>query len=381
MTSIERILTALRHQEPDRVPLGEWGIDHDHVSKIIGRHTYWRNRRDCTLAYWEGRRDEVVAGKIRDYAELINMLDYDLIPVDFVPPKNYRLDDPPQPVGEGKWCDSKGKTYIYSASNDSIAAVQHASEGKEHLKEEEIECWLRNASNIDETRFEVVDAIMAKFGKDRAVIFRGLSVIDPLFALFGGGQEHRLMIPLIAPDEVRKMMDPVFEYNKILIDILYEKGVRFVMQGSDLGDNRSCIYPPVILREFFFPVLKRTARYCHSKGMHIFFHCCGNVWEVIDDFVDAEMEAYQSIQGTASMELRKVKGMYGSKLTLWAGIQCETLIQGTQAEVEKEVCDSLEACMPGGGFFFGSTNSVQFGAKTENYCKALDTLRKYGNYK
>ena len=60
MTSKERVLKAINHEEPDRVPVGEFAIDHDHVSLIIGRHTYWRNRRDVTLALWDGRRDEVV---------------------------------------------------------------------------------------------------------------------------------------------------------------------------------------------------------------------------------------------------------------------------------------------------------------------------------
>ena len=60
MTSKERVLKAIRHEVPDRVPTGEWGIDHDHVSRILGRPTFWRNRRETTLALWEGRRDEVV---------------------------------------------------------------------------------------------------------------------------------------------------------------------------------------------------------------------------------------------------------------------------------------------------------------------------------
>ena len=60
MNSKERVLRTISHEEPDRVPVGEWGIDHDHVSRIIGRHTYWRNRKDETIALWEGRRDDVV---------------------------------------------------------------------------------------------------------------------------------------------------------------------------------------------------------------------------------------------------------------------------------------------------------------------------------
>ena len=75
MTGKERVLKTINHEEPDRVPIGEWGVDHDHVSEILGRHTYWRNRKDTTLALWDNRRDEVVEGMKADYTELIEKLE------------------------------------------------------------------------------------------------------------------------------------------------------------------------------------------------------------------------------------------------------------------------------------------------------------------
>jgi hypothetical protein len=69
MNSKERVQTTIAHREPDRVPAGEWGIDHDHVSRILGRHSYWRNRKDTTIALWEGRRDEAVESMKEDCME------------------------------------------------------------------------------------------------------------------------------------------------------------------------------------------------------------------------------------------------------------------------------------------------------------------------
>lgn len=96
--------------------------------------------------------------------------------------------------------------------------------------------------------------------------------------------------------------------------------------------------------------------------------------------MEAGYKGYQSIQESAGMDTRKVKEKYGDVLTLWTGVQCETLVEGTLEEVEREVRENLSFLMPGGGFIFGSTNSVQFGAKTENYLKALDVVREYGVY-
>ena len=157
MTSKERVLKTIDHKEPDRVPIGEWGIDHDHVSRIIGHHTYWRNRKDTTLALWEGRRDEVVESMKNDLVELVEKLDYDVIVVEMVPPKGYKPLDPPRKTGDGIWEDTKGNVYKYAASNDSIVCLTHP-EPKEALTEEDIS-YCSNIVLDDSYKREFIDVV------------------------------------------------------------------------------------------------------------------------------------------------------------------------------------------------------------------------------
>ena len=72
-----------------------------------------------------------------DYAELIEKLEYDVIPVHLVPPKGFQFPDPPQKISDGTWQDSKGLIYKYSASNDSITRVSSLPP-KENLTPEDI---------------------------------------------------------------------------------------------------------------------------------------------------------------------------------------------------------------------------------------------------
>ena len=152
------------------------------------------------------------------------------------------------------------------------------------------------------------------------------------------------------------------------------------MQSRDWGTTQGLIVSPQTIRELFLPVQRRVSDLAKRLGMVSFFHSCGRIWEILGDLVEAGFEGYQSIQASAGMDWAKVKAKYGDRLTLWAGVQCETLINGSLEDVEKEVKNALEVCMPGGGFLFGSTNSVQYGAKTENYLKALELVRQLGRY-
>ncbi len=378
MTSKERVLKAIHHEEPDRVPVGEWGIDHDHVSRIIGHHTYWRNRKDTTLALWEGRRDEVVESLKNDYVELIEKLDYDLITVELVPPKGYCPEDPPKKIAEGVWEDKKGNIYKYAASNDSIMCMNHAAP-RETITEEEIADAMH--PKIDESQFELIDFISEKYGAHKAILSRDIDIYGVLMAPFGGDQVHQLILPMTAPEEIKKMYAPGLQRNKQIIDHLKEKNVLVAMQGYDFAMNTGTFLPPAVLRQIYFPFMEMVNEEIVQSGMIPFFHCCGKTWDMLDDFIKAGYQGYQSIQESAGMDARRIKAQYGNQITLWTGIQCETLITGSEIDVEYEVRKYLEIMMPGGGFIFGSTNSVQYGADTDNYLRALDIVRREGVYR
>ena len=75
MTSKERVQAVLANQMPDKVPWGEWAIDFDTVERIIGHHTYYRAKAQSTLAFWDGRRDEVVQRWKEDGIDFFRKMD------------------------------------------------------------------------------------------------------------------------------------------------------------------------------------------------------------------------------------------------------------------------------------------------------------------
>lgn len=379
MTSKERVIATLNHQEPDRVPVGEWGVDHDHVEKIIGHPTYWRNRSGTTKALWDNRRDEVVESLKKDCIELVDALDYDIVTVELVPSKNHFVKDPPQEIAEGVWRDSNGTEYRYAASNDSIMTFpQHKF--KEELTQEDIDKAMESLDNMDDSIFELIDHVVDHYGDEKAILCRSLNVYDSLLKPFSGDYSHNLILSMIAPEEIKKMYDYAFRYNQRIIQHCAEKGVLLYMQGHDFGTNAGCVISPDSIRDIYIPLIQRVNDETVKQGGYPLFHCCGKIWDIIEDYIDAGYVGYQSIQESGGMDTAIVKEKYGDVLTLWTGIQCETLVEGTLTETEEEVKRNLEICMPGGGFIFGSTNSVQFGAKTENYLKALELVREYGVY-
>jgi hypothetical protein len=253
--------------------------------------------------------------------------------------------------------------------------------GSETVCDEEIRVMMEGLADFDESVFELVDYIGDRYGEQKAVVFNCIDIYSVLMRPFAGDYNHQLIMTAIAPDEIKKLYQYGLEHSRLTIEHCAKHHVLVAMEGHDFCMNTGCIMNPAAIRDIFFPFASAVNREIEKSGMIPFFHCCGNTWEIMDDFVRAGYKGYQSIQKSAQMDWKKVKERYGDKITLWTGVQCETLISGTMQDVQSEVTQSLADLMPGGGFIFGSTNSVQYGAKTDNYLKALELVREKGVYK
>ena len=91
-------------------------------------------------------------------------------------------------------------------------------------------------------------------------------------------------------------------------------------------------------------------------------------------------DAYQSIQGTASMDIAEVKARYGDRITLWGGVALERLQSGTPEEVRADVRRAMECAKPGGRFILGSSHSIAVGTKYDNFMAMLDEYHKLADY-
>ena len=409
MNSKERVRRTLEHSEPDRVPIGEWGIDHDVVEKAIGHSTYWRAKADTTKALWAGRRDEVVESFKEDLVQFTEELDQDLVPVHFVPPDDY---EPPEVerVDDTTWREESGRIWKYSEGNDALLPLnepspdfQSVEELTDHFESHVVpRCGFKIVSKNnghydleidDESRLELIKFVVDQLGDEKFIYARGFEEAigspEPLFfsefeslSLFFGINMEDYFKPIVTkPELTRKAFDLYTELTIAMAEEYIRAGVDAIAPQGDFSDGTGPMVSPESIKRIFYPGMKRLSDFAHEHGVKVLTHNCGNNWKIMDLLIDVGYDCWQSIQiKTADMDLRKLKERYGDEIALWGGIALETLLEGTREEVEREVLDSIKTAAPGGGFILGTSNSVAFGTKYENYLAALETLDKHGNY-
>jgi uroporphyrinogen decarboxylase len=152
------------------------------------------------------------------------------------------------------------------------------------------------------------------------------------------------------------------------------------MTTDDYSDNRGPMMGPQRFHEFILPGLVRQVEAAHARGGYFIKHTDGNVWSILDAFIDAGVDGWHGIQPSIGMDMRLLKERYGGRLCLFGGVNCETLVAGTPEEARDEVRYAIRHAAPGGGLVVTTGNVLQPGTRLANYLAARQTVRDIGSY-
>jgi uroporphyrinogen decarboxylase len=150
--------------------------------------------------------------------------------------------------------------------------------------------------------------------------------------------------------------------------------------GDDLAYYSGTMVHPRVLRTYLFPYMEQMGAICREKNLPFVLHSDGNLWQVLPDLLACGLNALHPIEPKA-MDSRELKARVGDRLCLLGNIEIgETLTLGTPADVETEVRERIRTLAPGGGYAVGSSNTVAYYVKLENFRALIQATRRYGRY-
>lgn len=160
--------------------------------------------------------------------------------------------------------------------------------------------------------------------------------------------------------------------------------VQIIVVGDDLGMQGGPQMSRAMYRELFFPRHKRIYQFAKEQsGAHIFLHSCGGIYQIMGDLIDAGVEIFNPVQTSARMmEPERLKREFGRDATFW-GAGCDTqrvLPEGSPAEVRDDVRRRLDILMPGGGFVWAQVHNIMADVPPENVVAMLEAAHEYGAY-
>ncbi len=372
MTPKQRVIAALNHEEPDRVPTGENAVDYELVERILGHPTLYSARWRERQALWDGRRAEIVADYGAVHVELVRALEWDYVRAPVVPPdREYRR---PVMTGPYSWLDEDGREIRYDPNVGAITQRVNATDMTIDDLPDPDEPFV-----VDPSELEAVRHVVRELGETHFII--GRTPVDGTFPFQQTvGLEEFLLRMVTDPDFVRRGVAVYVNRSIAYIEALLDAGCDAVMTTDDYASSHGSLMGPDRLREFILPGLARQVEAAHARGKYFVKHTDGDVWSTLDALVETGIDGWHGIQPSIGMDLRRLNERYGDRLCFFGGVNCETLVAGTPEEARAEVRYAIKHAGPGGGLVITCGNVVQPGAKLENYLAARQATRDYGAY-
>ena len=182
---------------------------------------------------------------------------------------------------------------------------------------------------------------------------------------------------------ITALFDAVLELSMAINrELLDEVGgeADVVMASDDLGMQDGLIMFPELYRELLKPRHKRYFDQIHAMTpAKILFHTCGGVADILDDLVEIGVDALHPVQVSArGMDPLDLKARYAGRLAFWGAIDTQRVLpRGGTRDVEEEVERRIEELGRGGGYVLGAVHNLQPDVPANNILAMLRHAREY----
>jgi uroporphyrinogen decarboxylase len=359
----ERALRAVKHQEPDRVPIDNWMTPE--VQKKTMAHF------GCDT-----------------YEELLQFLGVD-----------FRNNYGPSYVGQTfkKYDDGtvedlwgvRRKTVVYGKGTAHEGTYSEVAESPlaKMKTVEEIEQYGRWASP-DWWDYSKVKEDCAKFHPQYCVINVGdrldrTAQLKPMMYLRGIQQAY--MDLAINPKIVEAIRDHILNYFVEYDHRVFKAAggeIDIFMMGDDMGGQTGPLLSLDMWRRYFKKGFKTYIDIAHQYGIPVMYHTCGDVRRLIPDFIECGLDILQSLQPRASnMDIKELKQEFGKDLAFQGGMDIQhTLPLGTPEDVRTMVKYAMDHAKAGGGYIICTAHNIQIDTPMENVVALFEAYHEFGAY-
>lgn len=373
MNAHERVIKALNHEEPDRVPIFCQVLMSGFKKKLID---YWgpsyKKERRFVLSY----RDYNLEYKLGFDAS------WDFYQFPIYIPQKYMQDHPlPQLVDDNKFVDYNGRIFMKHPPIDFDTSYYIEN----YIKDEDM------ADYFHDTYFSIeweeapdfatkINKKLKKFSRDE---FVPCSHLDPILEPLWQGLGLGLLIKLIRKNRT-KIKQYIDLREKILIQaakLSAETDLDIFFICDDTALKGTTMINPKYHRELIIPPYKKAIKLLKKAGKFVIFHSDGFTEPYFEGLVEAGFDGVESLEPLAGMNLKHLKETYGNDLCLIGNIDVSQLLPyGTKEEVVNAVKKCIKDAGEGGGYILSPCGDIINSCKLENIFTMISAAKKFGKY-
>ncbi|MEW6356099.1 MAG: uroporphyrinogen decarboxylase family protein [Planctomycetota bacterium] len=375
LSSRDRLMATLNHQEPDHVPVMFWGT----IAPLRDR---WKDRFDRVLKLRElGVDDQMTIGAPWAYHPDVKVTvtrdnshaDYPRLTKTLETPKgtlrltvkktpDYPWDNPPL-VGDHNWS----------------RATEFLVKGPEDL--DKLRYLFYDTAKTDLTSFRENAKRVRQFCAEEHVLVNGHAASPSNFAMGLVGASNMMMHSVDNLGFIEELLDIIHTWSTRRLEIVLEEGPDTV-QFSGIYES-TAFWSPRDFAQLFLPRVKEYADLAHHAGATFHYFSDARIMDHLETFRDMGVDAlsYLNPPPMGDADLAEIKRRVGDTICLWGGVSAPlTIEQGTSEDVREAVKSAIRVAAPGGGFILATADAIMKESAYDNMMTMIRTCREFGKY-
>jgi uroporphyrinogen decarboxylase len=379
MNSRERVIKTLNHEEPDRIPLD---LGSSFVTGIA-KKAYIN-----LMAHLDKKTDGIEFYDTLQQIVYVNegILEEFGVDIRGLIPNMVRKNPPIEETGDSKFFTDEWGV-IWEKPKDSLYYNLVKSPLTGEINENDIDNF-PFPDTTDPKLFDGLDEKAKRYYDDGyAIILESICAgIFEMSCRIRGTQDF-LMDLAINPDLACKLMDKILDLKIKFYKMASKKLGKYILcirEGDDVAGQETMMMSLNMYRKLIKPrhaKLFKAQKELFPQPFYIFFHSDGQVYDVLNDFIEIGMDILNPVQITGK-SLDEIKHEFGNKISFWGG-GCDTqkiLPFGTPDDVSFDVKQRIEQLSKGGGFIFCPIHNIQADVCPENVMAMYKAFKDNRDY-
>jgi len=390
MDACERVIKAIDHEEPDRVPSYEGSIDNlkilNHydeqygmdglatIQEMIFKQSFENlelfNKQMQILSTNKTAAKSMVEPIIRLY----NKIGLDIVPITLCihPYKYFR----------NGFISEFGHRFEYKENPSDGMHLLYYMGGMIKTFEEYEEFPLPDPDNpLRENMFKSAKKIEEEYNGKICCAPGITGMMEMTWEGFGLENFSRL---LVNKKNAKKVFDDRGNFSVEMVKRIIEWGVTGPMLVfDDYGYKKGLFMSPKNYREFVIPWLTRICKTAHKGGLQVILHSCGDIYQIFEDIINSGVDAINPIEPTTAnpdYNIFDLYNRYGDEITFVGNVSPQDLAEKSPSDIMDYTKKLIKQIAPGGGLILSSGHSINPAVKLENFLAMRDSLEKYGSY-
>jgi len=386
MNAQERMLTAINHEEPDRVPTFEISIDNLKIcsyfdvkygfqgtGKLLKRIYYLLLGNKTLLTKFSNKFSKPGVA-VKPAMELYEKIGLDL--------GSLWLGYYPLYYEKNGFIDETGRLlHIKKNPSDNMDILYYMGGTLKDFEDYESFPPLNPDNPVRETVFKMAKEMERKYEKKVYFIPSIFGMMEPTWQGFGLENFSRL---LARQKQIKKVFDDRGKFAVEMVKRIIDWGeTGSILVGDDYGYKAGLLMSPQNYRKFVLPWLEQICKTAHKGGLKLILHSCGDVYQIFEDIIKCGVDAIHPLEPTTAnpeYDIFKLNQKYGDKISFIGNVSPMDLANKDPEYIRNYVRKLVDEIAPGGGFILSSGHSINPAIKLENFLAMQETVQKFGKY-